>query len=102
MSAESSSGSRLPRSLPIALYSGLAAGSAQVLSRAWPMSGAQQIFLAHFMIWSLTLIHCLSVKDGSLCRHGSKSQWLILILLFPALGAILYLLIGRPVTSQTV
>jgi len=58
--------------------------------------------LAVIITWPCALIHCLSVKDGSLCRHGSKSQWLILILLFPALGAILYLLIGRPITSQTV
>jgi amino acid transporter len=43
---------------------GLAAGSSLALSRVWQIDEGQQILLAHAMIWSLTLIHCFSVRVG--------------------------------------
>ena len=43
---------------------GMAAGSAKALAKVHPFSDSQQLGLAHLMIWSLTLVHCLSVRLG--------------------------------------
>jgi hypothetical protein len=60
------------------------------------------LFIGSIIVWPIALIHCMFVKDGSLCRNGSKGQWLLLIFLLGVLGASLFLLVGRPAKLTTV
>ena len=48
-----------------------------------------------FLFWIWALFDCIST-DGSLCRNLPKGVWLILVLLLPDIGALAWLLLGRP------
>jgi hypothetical protein len=48
-----------------------------------------------FLFWVWALFDCIST-DSSLCRNLPKGMWLILVLLLPDIGALAWLLLGRP------
>lgn len=53
-------------------------------------------------LWVFCLIDVIST-DESLCRNMPKTWWVLIVLLLPDLGAVLWLVAGRPwqVTSRT-
>jgi hypothetical protein len=48
-----------------------------------------------FLFWIWALFDCIST-DSSLCRNLPKGAWVILVLLLPDIGALAWLLLGRP------
>ena len=55
-------------------------------------------FLAEVVLVVIALISCLSAQEGEL-RALPKIVWVLIILLFPIVGPIAYLLAGRPLAS---
>jgi hypothetical protein len=53
------------------------------------------VFLVLVAFWIWALFDCIST-DSALCRNLPKGFWLILVLLLPDLGALAWLLLGRP------
>ncbi|QUQ70155.1 PLDc N-terminal domain-containing protein [Kutzneria sp. CA-103260] len=51
--------------------------------------------VAIFCLWVFCLADVI-VTDDSLCRHLPKMFWLLVVLLVPLVGSILWLAIGRP------
>jgi hypothetical protein len=50
------------------------------------------------MIWAL--VDCLQVQNYADYQSGTKLVWVLVIIFLSGLGAILYLLIGRPKPGQ--
>ncbi len=55
--------------------------------------GVVALVLVAFWIWAL--FDCIST-DSALCRNLPKGLWLILVLLLPDIGALAWMLLGRP------
>jgi len=55
--------------------------------------GLVAVFLLLFWVWAL--FDCVAT-DASLCRNLPKGVWIILVLLIPDIGSLLWLLLGRP------
>jgi hypothetical protein len=51
--------------------------------------------VAVFCLWIFCLVDVI-VTDDSLCRHLPKVVWLLVVLLLPLIGSILWLAVGRP------
>jgi succinate dehydrogenase/fumarate reductase cytochrome b subunit len=47
-------------------------------------------------VWAL--IDAVQVPDDSMYRSGTKLIWVLVIVLVPVIGAIVYLAVGRPVS----
>jgi hypothetical protein len=56
------------------------------------------LFGLEILLAVLALISCLSAEEGEL-RALPRIVWVIIILLFPLLGSIVYFAAGRPVTA---
>jgi hypothetical protein len=54
------------------------------------------LFLAAAAFWIWALVDAVRVPDDSLYRAGNKVVWVIIIAVLGALGAIIYVLVGRP------
>ena len=54
------------------------------------------VFLAALAFWIWALVDAVRVPDDSLYRAGNKVVWVIVIAVLGALGAIIYVLVGRP------
>lgn len=54
------------------------------------------LFVAGFVLWIWALIDCVRVPDDSMFQSGNKLIWVLIIVFAQIIGAILYLLIGRP------
>jgi hypothetical protein len=52
-------------------------------------------FLVLVGLWVFALVDCISTP-GPLCRNLPKGLWIIVILLLSGVGALLWLLAGRP------
>jgi hypothetical protein len=52
------------------------------------------------LLWIYALADAIKVPDDSMYRSGNKLVWVIVILLAPIVGAILYLTIGRPILER--
>lgn len=48
-----------------------------------------------FMFWIWAILDVIAT-DSALCRNLPKGMWLILVLLLPDIGALAWLLLGRP------
>src|ERR1043166_8345573 len=59
------------------------------------LAGEGLVALALFLFWVWALFDCIST-DSALCRNLPKGVWLILVLLLPDVGALAWLLLGRP------
>ena len=58
--------------------------------------------LAGFILWIWALVDCVRVPDDSMFQSGNKLVWILIIVFAQFIGAILYLLIGRPRGDTTV
>ena len=52
--------------------------------------------LAGFVIWVYALVDAVQVPEDSMYRAGNKLIWVLVILLGHAVGALIYLAVGRP------
>jgi|tagenome__1003787_1003787.scaffolds.fasta_scaffold20935867_4 hypothetical protein len=57
------------------------------------------VFVALFLFWIWALLDCIST-DAALCRNLPKPMWIILVLILPDIGSLLWLLLGRPERSS--
>jgi hypothetical protein len=48
------------------------------------------------VLWIYALVNAISVPDDSYYRTGSKLIWVLVIVFTGWLGAIIYLVVGRP------
>lgn len=53
------------------------------------------VFVVLFLFWIWALLDCIAT-DSSLCRNLPKMAWVVLVLLIGPLGALVWLLLGRP------
>jgi hypothetical protein len=53
---------------------------------------------ATFALWVYCLVGVITSPEGSI-RHLGKTVWLLIVLLFPFIGSIAWLLAGRPQTA---
>ena len=53
------------------------------------------VAVALFMFWIWALLDCIAT-DASMCRNLPKPMWIILVLILPDIGALVWLLLGRP------
>ncbi len=54
------------------------------------------IWLAGLAFWIWALIDCIQVPDDAMYQSGSKLVWVLVIVFLTLVGAILYVVIGRP------
>jgi len=52
-------------------------------------------------LWIWALVDCIQVPDDSMYESGNKLIWVLIIVLTNWIGALLYLLIGRPRGSKS-
>jgi hypothetical protein len=48
-----------------------------------------------FMFWIWALLDCIAT-DSAMCRNLPKPMWIILVLILPDIGALVWVLLGRP------
>ena len=48
------------------------------------------------VLWIWALVDCIQVPDDSMYESGNKLIWVLIIVFTNWIGALLYLLIGRP------
>jgi len=53
------------------------------------------VAVALFLFWIWALLDCIAT-DSAMCRNLPKGVWLILVLILPDIGALVWLLLGRP------
>ena len=53
------------------------------------------VAVALFLFWIWALLDCIAT-DSALCRNLPKPMWIILVLILPDIGALIWLLLGRP------
>lgn len=51
------------------------------------------------VLWVFCVIHVVTSRDGE-TRHLPRWAWLLLVLLFPLVGSVAWLAVGRPVGGQ--
>jgi len=51
---------------------------------------------AYLGVWIWALVDAIKVPDDAMYRAGNKLVWVLVIVLTGALGAIIYLTVGRP------
>lgn len=54
------------------------------------------LWIGGIALWIFALVDCIRVPDDSMYRSGTKLIWIIVIALTQVIGAIIYLVIGRP------
>lgn len=54
------------------------------------------VAIAGIALWIWALVDCVQVPDDAMYQSGNKLIWVLIIVLAQFIGAILYLLIGRP------
>jgi uncharacterized membrane protein len=52
--------------------------------------------LAAFIVWVWALVDVVKVPDDSIFRAGNKLIWVLVIVLTGVVGAIIYVVVGRP------
>lgn len=63
----------------------------------WPFFGVLGIVsIAGLVLWIWALVDCIQVPDDSMYESGNKLVWVLIIVFLNWIGALLYLLIGRP------
>ena len=53
-----------------------------------------------FVLWVYCLVSVISSRDGD-ARHLPKIGWIVIVLLFPLVGSIAWLVAGRPRGART-
>jgi hypothetical protein len=54
------------------------------------------LWIGGIALWIFALVDCIRVQDDSMYRSGTKLIWIIVIVLTQVIGAVIYLVIGRP------
>jgi hypothetical protein len=52
-------------------------------------------FVVLFMFWIWALLDCIAT-DSAMCRNLPKPMWILIVLLLPDIGSLLWVLLGRP------
>jgi hypothetical protein len=52
--------------------------------------------LAGFIFWIWVLVDCIKVPDDSMYKAGNKLIWVLVLVFTGWIGAIIYLIVGRP------
>jgi hypothetical protein len=52
--------------------------------------------IAAFVFWVWAIVDVVKVPDDSMFRSGNKLIWVLVIVLTGVLGAVIYLVVGRP------
>jgi hypothetical protein len=60
------------------------------------VGGFGLLWIGGIALWIFALVDCIRVPDDSMYRSGTKLIWIIVIALTQVIGAIIYLVIGRP------
>ena len=53
------------------------------------------VFVALLLFWIWALLDCIAT-DSALCRNLPKPMWIVLVLILPDIGALAWVLLGRP------
>ena len=53
------------------------------------------VAVAFLLFWIWALLDCIST-DSAMCRNLPKPMWVIIVVILPAVGALAWLLLGRP------
>src|ERR1700733_1039052 len=51
--------------------------------------------IALLMFWVWALLDCIAT-DSAMCRNLPKPMWILLVLILPDIGALAWVLLGRP------
>jgi hypothetical protein len=57
--------------------------------------------VAGFAVWIWALVDVVRVPDESMFRAGNKLIWVLVVVLAGFVGAIVYLVVGRPAAGAT-
>jgi len=57
--------------------------------------------IASLVLWIWALVDAIQVPDDSMYRSGTKLVWVLVIVFLQVIGAIIYLVIGRPSKGAT-
>jgi hypothetical protein len=60
------------------------------------VGGFGLLWIGGIALWIFALVDCIRVQDDSMYRSGTKLIWIIVIALTQVIGAIIYLVVGRP------
>ena len=52
--------------------------------------------LAAFALWVWAIVDVVKVPDDSMFKAGTKLVWVLVVVITGVVGAIIYLLVGRP------
>jgi hypothetical protein len=58
------------------------------------------LFVLGFALWVYCLVSVVSAPDGRI-RHLPKLWWLVIVLFFPFVGSVAWLIAGRPRSATT-
>lgn len=58
------------------------------------------IWLAATAFWIWAIVDVVKVPDDSMFRAGNKLIWILVVVLTHVIGAIIYFLVGRPVSGR--
>ena len=56
------------------------------------------LFVGAFVVWIWALVDAIQVPDDSMYRSGTKLLWVLVIVLTGIIEAIIYFVVGRPVS----
>jgi hypothetical protein len=56
--------------------------------------------VALLVLWVYALVDAIKVPDDSMYQAGNKLIWILVILLAPVIGSIVYLVVGRPIRER--
>jgi hypothetical protein len=54
------------------------------------------LIVGAIVFWVWALVDCIRVSDDSMYRAGNKLIWVLVIVFLQWIGAIIYLVVGRP------
>lgn len=66
-----------------------------------PVLGFGAVGLFLLALWLYCIYNVITTDDAS-CRNLPKTLWLIIVILVPTVGSIMWLIAGRPVESRPV
>ena len=56
--------------------------------------------IAAFVVWVWAIVDVVKVPDDSMFKAGNKLVWVLVIVITGVLGAIIYLVVGRPAAGS--
>lgn len=56
--------------------------------------------IAAFILWVWAIVDVVKVPDDSMFRAGNKLVWVLVIVITGVVGALIYLVVGRPASGS--